>query len=333
MMSWKNKHVIVTGGAGFIGSALVKKLLSCGAEVKVIDNLWRGSLDNLKGENGADIFDIKNNFFNVDLTDYSACQRHLREADFVYHLADVVAGINFVFSNEMFVYHQNILINTNALAACLENGIKNYIYVGTACSYPKHLQMSEEVVRLREDQTYPAEPESSYGWSKLMGEYEAMIAEKEGRMNVGLLRFHNVFGPGSVFTHEKSQVLPSLARKAIMYPEEKFIVWGDGSQYRDFVFIDDIIDALILVAEKGMGKGLIQIGSEQATTIRQAAETIVRISGKNIPIEYDTNGPQGDRGRIADCSKAREILGWRPKVSFEQGLSALYLWIKGQIKK
>jgi GDP-D-mannose 3',5'-epimerase len=224
----------------------------------------------------------------------------------------------------MFVYRQNILINTNTLAACLKNEIPNYIYIGTACSYPKHLQMSENVVSLSESQTYPADPESSYGWSKLMGEYEAAIAEKEGKIKVGLLRFHNVYGPGSVYSVEKSQVLPSLVRKAIKYPKEKFVIWGNGTQYRDFVYVDDVIESLLLIYSKGMGKGLIQIGSEKATTIKEAAEIIIEISGKRIEVEYDISGPQGDRGRIANCLKAKEILGWYPKTNLSDGLKNLY---------
>ncbi len=104
---------------------------------------------------------------------------------------------------------------------------------------------------LSEEQTYPAEPESSYGWSKLMGEYEAELAQKTGNINVGLPRLHNVYGPGASFDPRTSQVIQSLIRKAILYPGEPFVVWGTGDQYRDFIYIDDVIDALILVLSEG----------------------------------------------------------------------------------
>lgn len=327
----RGKSIIVTGGAGFIGSALVKALMRYGADVSVIDNLWRGSLENLRLNKNDFAIDIKTKFHLADLTDYGKCLELIRNADYVYHLADVVAGINYVFNNEAFVFRQNLLINTNTISACVVNNIRNYIYVGTACSYPKHLQMQDGIVRLKENQTYPAEPESSYGWSKLMGEYEAEIIAKSTSMEIGLLRFHNVYGPGSVFDPERSQVLPALARKAINYPNEQFIVWGNGQQYRDFVYIDDVVEALLLVAEKGMGKGLIQIGSEQATSIQQAAELVVKISGKQIPLKFDVNGPQGDRGRIANCERARAILGWQATTTLEKGLTNLYQWIKTKI--
>ena len=330
---FQGKKVIVTGGAGFVGSALVKSLVYKGADVTVIDNLWRGSIENLRLDSENFAIDVSSKFHLADLTEYSKCLELIRDADFVYHLADVVAGINFVFDNEAFIFRQNLLINSNVITACVCNDIKNYIYVGTACSFPKHLQMQDGIVSLQENQTYPAEPESSYGWSKLMGEYEAELIAKKTGMNVGLLRFHNVYGPGSVFEAERSQVLPALARKAINFPNEKFIVWGSGSQYRDFVYIDDVVDALMLVAQKGMGKGLIQIGSEEATSIRTAAELIVKISRKDIPIVFDIDGPQGDKGRIACCERAKSILGWQHKTSLENGLTSLYNWVDSQISK
>ncbi|NQS91967.1 MAG: NAD-dependent epimerase/dehydratase family protein, partial [Chloroflexi bacterium] len=222
-MTYRSAKIIVTGGAGFIGSTLVKRLVEEHANVQVIDNLWRGSLENLKLEDGSFAINVDLQFHLADLTDYSKCLELIREADIVYHLADVVGGVHFVFDNESFVFRQNILINTNVLSACLANNIPDYVCVGTACSFPKDLQMGKKIAALTEDQTYPADPESSYGWSKLMGEYEAELARKSGKINIGLLRFHNVYGPGASFEPHRSQVLPSLIRKAIVFPEEPFV--------------------------------------------------------------------------------------------------------------
>lgn len=331
-MELKNKKILITGGAGFIGSALAKRLLTKGANVQIIDNLWRGKIENLKPLEKYG-FNISHNFHLADLTDYSKCLEIIRDADIVYHLADVVAGVDYVFNNELFVFRQNIIINSNVLWACITNKIPNYVYPGTACSFPKKLQMADGISALREEQTYPAEPESSYGWGKLMGEYEAELAKKNNNINVGLLRFHNVYGPGISFEVNRSQAIPSLIRKAILFPQEKFIVWGNGNQYRDFVYIDDVIDALILIIQKGMNKGLIQIGSEQATSLRKAAEIIVKISEKDIEIIFDTSKPEGDRGRIGICDRAKTILGWQAKVDINSGLKKTYEWIKEQINK
>lgn len=324
-------NIIVTGGAGFIGSTLVKRLAQSGTRVRVIDNLWRGNLENLKLPDGSYAIDIDKDFFLADLTDHSKCMELIRDADLVYHLADVVGGVHFAFGNQAFVFRQNILINSNVLSACIINRINNYIYVGTACSYPKHLQMQAGFTALSEDQTYPAEPESSYGWSKLMGEYEADLAQQSGKINVGLLRLHNVYGPGAPFEPSRSQVLPSLIRKAILFPKEPFIVWGSGNQYRDFIYVDDVVNALVLMASKGMNQGLIQVGSEKPTTIREASELIVKISGKPIDIQFDLSKPEGDRGRIAICDRARSILGWNSEIDLSSGLQCTYDWIAGKM--
>ncbi len=328
-MLLKNKTVLVTGGAGFIGSNLVKRLVKEGAIVSVVDNLWRGNLENLMVE-GEPVIDLESRFILKDLTDFGSTLEVVRNFDYVYHLADIVAGIAFTFENEHYIFRQNMLINSNVIQACLINGIKNLIYVGTACSYPKSLQMQEGIVRLVEDQVYPAEPESGYGWSKLMGEYECELAQKSG-LNVGLLRFHNVYGPGVSFDEKRSQVIPALILKVINAPEQPFVVWGSGNQYRDFVYIDDIVESLLLVAEKGMNQGAIQIGSEEAVSIRDLAFMLVEMSGKDLKPEFDLSKPEGDRGRIADCSKARQVLGWQPKVKIQEGLKNTYQWIEKEL--
>jgi len=249
-----NKRVLVTGGTGFIGGHLVRRLVARGAVVTIVDNLWRGDLRNIDDDTDRPVLDINRNFHKADLTDSHMADKVIRDVDWVFHLADVVGGVDYVFSHEEFVYRQNILINNHVMQAVRRAGIANYVYVGTACSYPKHLQMVRGVVALREEQAYPAEPESGYGWSKLMGEYEAELARRSGKLNVGVLRCHNVYGPRISYDPKRSQVLPSLCRKAIRYPEEDYVVWGSGSRYRDFVYVDDVVSALLLLAEKGMNQ-------------------------------------------------------------------------------
>ena len=205
---------IITGGAGFIGSHLVKALRAEGvhaSQLKVVDNLWRGQLANLRYPNGSWAINATADFCALDLRNEKDTLKYIRGADVIYHLADIVAGVAYVFSHQESVFHDNILINTHTLKAAKENGIANYIYAGTACSFPKGLQEGPGIHALREDQTYPAEPESAYGWSKLMGEYEALLATDNRVFNVGLLRFHNVYGPYSDYSRTSpSQAIPSL---------------------------------------------------------------------------------------------------------------------------
>ena len=324
-------HILVTGGAGMIGSNLVKRLVAFGYTVTVIDNLWRGKKEYLFDESGGPVIDIEKDFHNIDLSVPGACDDLFGGIDYVYHLADVVAGVDYVFNNQGAVFRQNMLINSNVIRAVRKHSIKGFIYVGTACSFPAELQSGVDARPLREEDQYPASPESAYGWSKLMGEYEALLMEEETTIPVSVLSLHNVYGPPCDFGVEKSQVIPSLIRKAVRYPEEPFVVWGNGSQGRAFVHVYDVVDALVATMTKGLGHGVIQIGPNICTSIKKIAEMAVGISGKDIQIQYDTSKPEGDRGRCADYSKARRILDWEPKVSLKDGLTRLYKWVERRI--
>jgi len=325
-------RVLVTGGAGLIGSNLVKRLVESGEEVFVVDNLWRGNVQNLQID-GREIIPLDSRFFQYDLRDVNHCNSVTEGIDVVVHLADIVAGINFVFSNELFVFQSNNLINSNVLGASIKNGVKKYLYVGTACSYPIDKQNVINTSPLIEDDVYPANPESSYGWSKLMGEYECELAQRESRIETSILRLHNVYGPPCEISPEKSQVIPALCRKAALYPEEEFVVWGSGQQRRAFVYVDDVIDAIGTALTTGMGKGVIQIGPTVSHSIKDIAELIVSISGKDIEVEFDPLMPEGDKDRTANNDKALEELGWRPTTLLEDGLKQTYTWVEEKIKE
>jgi GDP-D-mannose 3',5'-epimerase len=322
------KKVLVTGGAGFIGSWLVKALVSLGSKVFVVDNLWRGSMQNLLYENEKPVIPFNEQFKLGDLTEFLTAREVINKTqpDIVFHLADIVAGINFVFHNEPFIFRSNILINSNVFAACKDANIPRVIYLGTACSYPKTLQMNTGGKPLVEELAFPADPESGYGWSKLLGEYELQLIANYSNMEVGLLRLHNVYGPRSVLSREKSQVIPSLIRKVINFPNEDFVVWGSGNQTRDFIFVGDVIDALLRLPLLGMNKGVIQISSAKATSVAELAKMIVAVSGKTIPINFDLTKPEGDIGRSGDYSKATKLLAWKPFTSMEEGLKITYAW-------
>ncbi len=328
------KKILVTGGCGMIGSNLVKRLVKENNDVYVIDNLWRGKIEYLNDEDGNPIIDLNTKFYNLDLSVQGIADEIISSMDYVVHLADIVAGIDYVFNNQGVLFRQNNLINSNVINASRKAGkeqIKGFIYVGTACSFPLTRQNSLDVIPLREEELYPALPESGYGWSKLMGQIETDFLEKETGIPCCTLMFHNVYGSPCDFG-ERSQVIPALIYKAIKYPEIPFNVWGSGEQGRAFIHVDDIVNALCLALDKGLGEGTIQIGPSVCTSIKDIAETIVRISGKDIDIFFDTTKPEGDKARSADYSKAKRILGWEPKVDLEEGLREQYDWIKSQVK-
>lgn len=331
---YSGKKVLVTGGAGFIGSWLVEALVGLGAKVDVVDNLWRGSLENLRKEDGSYWIPVSDQFLFGDLREYhvavSSCLK--TRPDIVFHLADIVAGIDFVFANEPFLFRTNVLINSNVFSAIKEARVGNLVYLGTACSYPKNLQEKPGGVPLLEEQVYPADPESAYGWSKLIGEYEAELLAKNENINLGILRLHNVYGPRSILSKKRSQVIPSLIRKAIQYPQEEFVVWGSGRQARDFVFVGDVLDALLRLPLKGMGHGPIQIGTAQETTVAELASMIVNISGKELSIRFDLEKPEGDGGRSGNYDKAKRVLGWDVFTPLKDGLKQTYEWADDQIR-
>ena len=331
-MNWNGMNVLVTGGAGHIGSHLVGRLVHEGANVRVADNLWRGKTEYLLDKDGKFIIDMEQNFMNVDLTEMKNCEKAVDGIDVVFHLADVVAGIDFVFGNEAYVYRQNVLINSNMFAASHKAKLEKLAYVGAACAYPLEKQNDPNHPLFKEEDMYPAHPESSYGWGKLMGEYECELYSRTGMLDASILRLHNVYGPHSDLSPQKSQVIPATIRKAIRYPEEDFVIWGNGEQSRAFIYVTDVVDALVLAMEKGVNKGPIQIGNEKKTTINEIADKVIKISGKDIKKEFDLSKPTGDLGRAADCSLAKEVMDWEPKVNLDQGLRMTYEWAEQFLK-
>jgi len=328
--------ILVTGGCGMIGSNLVKKLVKDGHEVSVLDNLWRGKLEYLNDDDGLPVINLKSQYFNIDLSsECSKLDKIVKQNEYIIHLADIVAGIDYVFNNQGEIFRLNNLINTNLFHSVRKAGkqhIKGLIYVGTACSYPLMRQNSLDVIPLCENELFPAMPESAYGWSKLMGQIEIGYLESETSIPCCTLQFHNVYGAPCDYG-KRSQVIPALIRKAINYPNEDFIVWGSGKQGRAFIHVTDVVNAICLALEKGWGHGWIQIGPSICTPISKIAETVIKISGKNITPIYDTSKPEGDKARSADFSKAHKILGWEPKVNLEDGLRQQYNWIVNNIKR
>ena len=330
-------NILVTGGCGMIGSNLVKRLVSLNHSVFVIDNLYRGSIENLSYTFSSKDYclDLEKNFYNIDLSNFkqNLVAKYIDEnkIETVYHLADIVAGVDFAFKEKLFVFRNNILINSNIINEVKKTQTKNFIYTGTICSFPKKLQDGVYNLPLKETDQYPADPESPYGMSKLMGEYETELLMNATSINTSILTLHNVYGVPAVFSESNSQVIPSLIRKAINYPKEDFVIWGSGEQTRTFVNVNDVVDSLVLTLDKGINKGLIQIGTNENIKIKDLAKLIIQISNKKIPLKFDLKMPEGDRSRAANFNKAKKILSWEPKINLVDGLEDLYNWISNKV--
>lgn len=328
------KKICVTGGAGMIGSRLVKELVNQQFDVVVIDNLWRGKLSFLEEVEG---FNLQKAFHNIDLSkieNRDAVIDVLKGCDAVIHLADIVAGIGYVFANQYEIFKINNEINSITFSACEAAGIRRVIYAGTACSFPKDLQLSLTSV-LKEDMLFPSEPESAYGWSKLMGTLElGYLAEKSG-MYVTTLMLHNVYGPNCDIDPKRSQVIPSLIRRVNeLNTGEDLVVWGSGKQGRAFLHVDDVVSGFMAAIDKQNLPPIIQLGPNYCTSIHELATILIeKTFKKDVGIAFDITKPEGDIGRCADYSLAKEVLGWEPKITMEAGLKLTADWVKQEMDK
>jgi GDP-D-mannose 3', 5'-epimerase len=329
----KNQHVLVTGGAGFIGSHLVPRLVEMGATVRVADNLERGKFENL-GEIG-DAVDFK----EEDLRDLAACRRVCQGIDVVFHLASKVGGIGYYLSRPAEVMGDNTLIDTFMLRAAVEAGVSRYLYAGSAHVYPIELQGSPDSPLIREEQAIPAHPELSYGWAKLMGEKQIEYAIQEGvSLRAAIVRIIGAYGPRQDLNLATGSAIPVFTRRAIEYPAKgPFVVLGTGAETRSYCYIDDIIDGFLAAVRKMDQQqlvGPVNLGAEGRITIGDLAQEVIRISGKDIKISWDSSHPTVIWGQALDCSLAKEILdGWTPKISLREGLQRVYSQVEKDLQQ
>ena len=164
-----------------------------------------------------------------------------------------------------------------------------------------------------------------------MGEYELGLASAAGLISSTILRFHNVYGFPTEFASDRAQVIPSLARKAARHPDEDFVVWGSGKQRRSFVFVEDVVDALVLGLDRGKNAGPIQIGPAESSSVSEIALLLAEISGKGVAPTFDESKPEGDRDRVGSSALAKQVLGWTPSTSLRDGLEKTYAWVSDQI--
>ncbi len=319
---------VVTGGAGFIGSNLTRTLLDQGREVVIADDFSRGSRINLSD------LDIQVDCREVDLKDYSQALKATKGADTVFHLASRVGSLDTLHGNEMVelgTLQNNLLIDTNTFRACIQNRVKNIIYASSVSVYPIHLQIRHNAVFTEDDCLTPdgisetpiSNPEGGYGWAKFLGEIQ--LSWMKG-VKVSIARIFSIYGENGAMG-EHPHVVLSLIRKAIRYPGEEFIVWGDGKQSRDFLSVKDVCNGLVKLEEKASNPPVIvNFGGDEAVSIGALAEKIAHISGKGMEIKYDDTKPSGPSSRTSNITRARQLLNWQPQVSLEEGLRYTYEW-------
>jgi nucleoside-diphosphate-sugar epimerase len=317
----------VTGGAGMLGSALVRALLKRGHEVVVIDDLSRGRKENVPAEAQFILHDLKAGMPFVPNTPAGTF-------DFIYHLAAWIGGVGKMIG-EPFNSFQNVAIDFAVLDFAAQSKNKpRVLYMGTACEYPVEIQTEARAGNswLQEDACFShgANPESLYGWCKVVGEQGARTLHSHIGVPVAVARAFNMYGPGELAPIGKGHAIPELIQKA-MKGGPDLEVWGTGEQERAFTFVDDAAEGVILMAEKIDDATPINIGTSELVKIKTLAEKIVGVVRPGMPLRFDTSKPMGVFTRAADVSRAKQLLGWEPKMMLDEGLKVTADWIKARV--
>jgi nucleoside-diphosphate-sugar epimerase len=339
------KTALVLGAGGFIGSHLVKRLKSEGFWVRGVD-LKRPEYDETAADDFLlyDLRDPKNVEAVMRLEGYSGhplpCKylpypfSESLQFDEVYQLAADMGGAGYIFTgeNDANVMHNSATINLNVAHEAVKQKVKRIFYSSSACMYPEHNQLDPNNPNCEESSAYPANPDSEYGWEKLFSERLFLAFARNYGLIVRIARFHNIFGPYGTWKGGKEKAPAAMCRKVIETLEGGEIeVWGDGSQTRSFLYIDECVEGVLRLMRSDF-EGPVNIGSEEMVTINELAQYAIDISGKNITIK-NVPGPTGVRGRNSDNKLIEEKLDWVPNYPLYEGLIHTFEWINKQVNK
>jgi nucleoside-diphosphate-sugar epimerase len=315
-------RVLVTGAGGFIGHHLVSYLKARGHWVRGVDIKYPEF-----GNTDADEFEL------LDLRRWENCLKATHGVDQVYALAADMGGMGFISSHHAQILHNNSLINIHTLDAARTNGVKRYLYTSSACIYPEYLQEDANVTPLKEEDAYPAQPQDAYGWEKLIAERLCLHYHEDYGIETRIVRFHNIFGPSGTWEGGREKAPAALCRKiavAKLTGDHEIEIWGDGEQTRSFCYIDDCVEGIYKLMQSDHREPL-NLGQDRMVTINQLADIIAAAAGVAITKTH-VDGPQGVRGRNSDNTRLREVLGWEPQISLEDGLARTYAWIEERVR-
>lgn len=310
----RDKTILVTGATGLIGRNLVDRLLSSGARLRTTS----------RRDPPADFPSDKVEHLVGDLADRGFADRAMHAVDGLFHLAGRRGSIGIQRTQAATMLGENLMICFNVLDAARRANVGRILYTSTVTVYPPM-----EVYR--EDLVWSGNPhpgDQYAAWAKRMAEKFIEAQEIQyGLHNTAIVRPVNTFGPHDNFDPQTALVVPALIGRALS-GENPFVVWGDGSAVRDFLYVSDAVDGIMLAFEKGVGKGAFNLGSGHGTSIRDLVTAVLRATGQSAPVQWDTSKPSGEPRKVADITRAREILGFAPKTDLETAIARTVEWYR-----
>lgn len=303
---WAVKRVCVTGGAGFLGQVVVRKLHERGAKSVFVPKIEDYDLVNLDG-------------INRMLAD--------TDADMIIHLAAQVGGIGANREHPAEFFYNNLLMGVQLMHRAWETGVEKFVAIGTICAYPKFTPVPFNEENLWDG--YPEETNAPYGLAKKMLLVQAQAYRQQYGYNAIFLLPVNLYGPGDNFDPRSSHVIPALIRKcveAIDHHQPEIEVWGDGTPTREFLYVEDAAEGILLAAERYNKGEPINLGSGYEISIKELVHLIADMTGFTGKVVWDTSKPNGQPRRALDVSRAREYFGFEARMQFEQGIKNTVKW-------
>ncbi len=317
-MDWHSVKVLVTGGASFIGSHLTDALVERGAKVYVVDDLSSGKLENIQEHLGNGTVE----FIHADLREPGVARMAMKDVDVVFHLAADHGGRGYV------DLHQagpasNLFLGGLVFWEAQKAGVEKVVFASSGCVYPNFLQSNpDKEVYLTEDLVKPPyDADNMYGWAKLMNELTLKAYHNEYGLKAASCRYFTVYGPRGVENH----AVIALTAKAFI-GQNPFEVWGDGTQVRNWTYVDDIVRGTILAAEKIDDGTAVNLGTMERVRVIDAVKMVLEYTGHKADIKLLPDMPTGPLNRVADNSLAKKILDWEPQVPFQEGLKRTIDW-------
>jgi len=307
-MELKNKKIVVTGGAGFLGKYVVEKLLK-------------------RGVSKEGIFIPV--FPEFDLRKMEDCQRAIKGADIVIHLAGVAGGIGFNQAHPGRSFYDNAAMALHVLEATRAEGVEKFVGIGSVCEYPKEISVPFREEDLWEG--YPEETNASYGLAKKFMLVQSQAYRAEYGLNAIHLLMLNLYGPGDNFNPESSHVIAALIKKVYEAKREgrNFIeAWGTGKPTREFLYVEDAAEGIVAATEKYNKADPLNLGSSLEISIKELAELICKSMNFQGEIRWDTSKSDGQARRFFDISRAKEEFGFQAKTDFREGLKKTIEWYK-----